>query len=348
MTLYRAFPNEGRPAPSRFPPTCFFFIPKIYTRILLTQRDYVCIYSRMANQRLSKDKRALVIADLAEGTPINAVSRMFRVGKHAVLRVIKETGAALADYMDENFRELSSTRLAMDEQWQYVGKHGARMEGWEEERRDFWLWAAIDPDTKLIVGYHVGRPGSGSADTLIENVAARLSGPVQITTDSNGAYARPIRKHFGENASYATEHKRFREEGYNPAKWLKKRKEGVEKVRIAERKSIYGNPDMALATTSHIERFFLTMRQELKRFQRLGLGYSKDLGMHKAATALGIGVYNLVRKHSGLDGQTPAQAAGVEEKRWTMADVVSMTERYMKAKDDAAFEAAFASRLEKL
>ena len=44
----------------------------------------------MANKRLSKEKQALVLAALCEGTPINAVSRMFKTGKHAVLRVIRE------------------------------------------------------------------------------------------------------------------------------------------------------------------------------------------------------------------------------------------------------------------
>lgn len=63
--------------------------------------------------------------------------------------------------------------------------------------------------------------------------------------------------------------------------------------------------------------------------------------MHKAATALHIGLYNLCRKHTSLDGQTPAQAAGIEEKRWGLEDVVSLTERYVKSKEDAAFEAAF-------
>jgi len=98
---------------------------------------------------------------------------------------------------------------------------------------------------------------------------------------------------------------------------------------------------------------FLTIRQELKRFQRLGLGYSKKLGMHKLATAMQIGIYNLVRKHSSLDRQTPAMAAGLETERWTLERVVEMTEAYWeikdadqaeakRAQDDAAFEAAFA------
>lgn len=72
----------------------------------------------MANKRISKDKQVFVLAALSEGTPINAVCRMFRVGKHAVLRVIEETGEALGDYMQKNFRDLPVARLAMDEQRQ--------------------------------------------------------------------------------------------------------------------------------------------------------------------------------------------------------------------------------------
>ena len=97
----------------------------------------------MPNQRLSKDKRALVLSALCEGTPINAVCRMFKVGKNSVLRVIAETGEALADYMDRNFRDLPCKRIEMDEQWQYVGIHGQRMESRNDqtERGDLWLWA---------------------------------------------------------------------------------------------------------------------------------------------------------------------------------------------------------------
>ncbi len=73
------------------------------------------------NNRLSKSKQALVLAALREGAPLNAVSRMFGVGIHAILRVIRETGEAFADYMDKELRGLSCARIEMDEQWQYVG-----------------------------------------------------------------------------------------------------------------------------------------------------------------------------------------------------------------------------------
>jgi predicted TIM-barrel enzyme len=83
------------------------------------------------------------------------------------------------------------------------------------------------------------------------------------------------------------------------------------------------------------------VRQELKRFQRKGLGYSKDLEMHKAAVALHFGIYNFVRLHKTLE-TTPAVAAGVEYERWSLERAVEMTADYWRQKEDAKFEEAFA------
>jgi hypothetical protein len=68
------------------------------------------------------------------------------------------------------------------------------------------------------------------------------------------------------------------------------------------------------------------------------------LGNAKAAVALYFGVYNFVRRHDTLK-TTPAVAAGVELKRWSLEDVVEMTAAYLRRKEDAKFEAAF-SRLD--
>lgn len=105
------------------------------------------------------------------------------------------------------------------------------------------------------------------------------------------------------------------------------RNEGVRKE-TAERRAVVGAPDLESLTTSHVERGFLTVRQELKRFERKGLGYSKSLEMHKLAVALHFGVYNFVRKHHTLGGTTPAVAAGLEEKPSSLEKVVEMTEAY--------------------
>ena len=185
-----------------------------------------------------------------------------------------------------------------------------------------------------------GRRDWQSSEDFICDASKRVTGPVQIAPDPHRSYVQHIPTYFrGTGYSYGTEAKIFND----PRDWGSPeiRKNGVEKIVTTERKALIGSPDLSTLTTCHIERFFLTVRQESTRFTRLTLGYSKKLQMHKLAAALQIGLYNLVRKHTSLDGQTPAQAAGIEAQRWTLEDVVDLTEQHMRAKEDAKFEAAF-------
>src|SRR3984893_15180216 len=256
----------------------------------------------MANKRLSKEKQALVLASLCEGAPIEAVARVFRTGTNTITRIIRETGEALADYMDANFRDLPCLRIELDEQWQYVGCHAGRMIEPEKERGDFWLWACIDADTKLIFSHKIGTRDYWTGRTFVEDVRARVKGAVQIATDNHRPYAFHIRSAFGyEGYSYGQETKVFGEPILSDATLAQiGRNEGVRRMKTAERKAIVGSPDLGSLTTSHAERAFLSVRQELKRFQRKGLGYSKDFETHKQAVAMFLGVYNFVRNNKTL------------------------------------------------
>lgn len=119
--------------------------------------------------------------------------------------------------------------------------------------------------------------------------------------------------------------------------WINKRVNplvGVKRTRVS------GSPNMALATTSHIERFFLTVRQGNKRCARKTLAYSKKWDNHALTASIQIFLYNMVRVHETLK-KTPAVALGVADRRWTLEDVVAMTDTFHKAKEVAAFEKAF-------
>jgi IS1 family transposase len=318
---------------------------KKYIQNMLAQAESLYILSDM-NKRLSKEKQALVLSALCEGAPIEACARMFKVGTNTITRIIRETGEAFADYMDKELRDLPCLRIELDEQWQYVGCHKGRMLAPDKERGDFWLWAAIDADTKLVFSHRVGRRNWATGYDFVSDVRKRVKGPVQIATDNNVAYAGHIRREFGyEGYSYGTETKIFGEPHLSDGTLAALGKnQGVRKMVSAERKAVVGSPDLETLTTSHIERVFLTVRQELKRFQRRGLGYSKDLATHTAAVALFLGVYNFVRKHKTL-GTSPAVAAGVEFERWDLERVVEMTAEYIRRKEDAVFEEAFAEAL---
>ncbi len=58
----------------------------------------------------------------------------------------------------------------------------------------------------------------------------------------------------------------------------------------------------------------------MRRFTRLALGFSKKVENLAAATAIHVAVYNFCRMHSTIRC-TPAMAAGVIDKLWSMDDL---------------------------
>jgi hypothetical protein len=62
----------------------------------------------------------------------------------------------------------------------------------------------------------------------------------------------------------------------------------------------------------------------MRRFTRLTNGFSKKVENHRAAVALHFAHYNLVRLHSTLR-VTPAMAAGVTTRLWSLTELVDAT-----------------------
>ena len=67
------------------------------------------------------------------------------------------------------------------------------------------------------------------------------------------------------------------------------------------------------------------MRMSIRRFTRLTNAFSKKIEMHAAAVALHFMYYNFCRVHLTL-GETPAMAAGISDRRWTVEDLVELLE----------------------
>jgi hypothetical protein len=83
--------------------------------------------------------------------------------------------------------------------------------------------------------------------------------------------------------------------------------------------------------TSHCERFNLTIRMGMRRFTRLTNAFSKSHKHHDAALALFFMHYNYVAMH-GTIKTTPAAAAGLTDRQWTIAEMLEAVGSYEKPK----------------
>lgn len=276
-------------------------------------------------RKLSTEKRAMILTCLCEGNSIAATCRMLSVSKITVLRLLADAGTLAAQYHDLMVRDLQVERVQVDELWSFVGAKQRQVDRGADAEGSVWTWTAIDSDSKLMISYLVGQRDGGYALQFAYDMADRIEGRFQLTSDGLAAYLDAISDAFGDGIDYgmlvkiygATRPDHAR---YSPAECTGSRKD-----------VIIGNPDEAHISTSHVERQNLTVRMQNRRFTRLTNAFSKKLSNHEHHVALMYFHYNFCRKHQTIK-TTPAVMAGVADKVWTMVDFVEMLEQEEKAK----------------
>ena len=272
--------------------------------------------------RLSVERRAQVIGALVEGNSIRATCRMAGTAKGTVLRLLEAVGAACSKHQDAVLRDLPCQRLQCDEIWSFCY---AKQKNVSPERQgefgagDVWTWTAIDADTKLVPSWLIGLRDAGYAYEFMMDLARRLRYRVQLTTDGHGPYLMAVEDAFGANVDYAVLMKLYGtpqepETRYSPAQCIGTR-----------RTVIQGNPDPAAVSTSYVERANLTMRMNMRRFTRLTNAFSKKIENLEYAVALHFMWYNFGRVHQTIK-TTPANAAGVDAHRWSLREIVELTD----------------------
>ena len=272
--------------------------------------------------KLTTVKRVAVVAALVEGNSVRSTARMTNVSKPTILKLLAELGDACAAYHHVNVRGLKSHRIQADEIWSYIG---AKAKNVSEEKRgqswgDCWTWTAIDADTKLIVSYMVGPRLGRVAYAFMRDVASRIAGHVQLTTDGLFWYADAVDQAFGVDVDYAQVQKHY---GYATPDASAATRYSPAKITNITKEVITGNPDAKHISTSYMERQNLTMRMSMRRFTRLTNGFSKKLENHVAANALYFLHYNFVRIHQTLR-VTPAMAAGISDHVWNVEEIVGL------------------------
>ena len=146
--------------------------------------------------------------------------------------------------------------------------------------------------------------------------------------DGHRAYLSAVEEAFGADVDYGMLMKLYggetggqgHERKYSPSECVGARKD-----------TITDKPDPKHVSTSYVERANLTMRMSTRRFTRLINAFSKKLTNHAHMVALYALWYNFVRQQKTLR-MSPAMAAGIESRLWSMEDVARLCESQAPAK----------------
>lgn len=274
----------------------------------------------MANH-LPFEKKVAVVAALVEGSSIRAIERMTGVHRDTIMRLGVCTGEAAAVLMNQRMRGLDCREIEVDEIWGFVSKKQRKVcpEDSSDLVGDQWTFVAIDPKTKVVPSFVVGKRDYTHTHRFISDLASRLTNRIQLSADSMPSYVGAVEDVFGADVDFGQIVKVYS----NPQE-ADQRRYSPPYVTQVRRTVISGTPNPLRIGTSHIECQNLTMRMHCRRLTRLTNAFSKKLENFKAAIALHFAYYNFVKIHGSLR-MTPAMAAGVESRLWTVRDLIELT-----------------------
>jgi IS1 family transposase len=232
------------------------------------------------------------------------------------------TGKIAREIMDSEMNSLDIKRLQVDEIWAYVFKKQRHLKPEDPiEYGDAYTFVALDPDTKLIPAFRIGKRTREMALSFMSELNSRIRTRFQLSTDSFPAYRDVVDTVFGDDIDYAQIHKSYAQEvskgesRYSPA--------CIVSIDIIP---ITGNPDRRHISTSLVERQNLTIRMSMRRLTRLTNAFSKTFKSLESALSIHFFHYNFIRIHQSLR-VTPAMEAKLTHHVWTWEELLTYKEQ---------------------
>jgi len=278
--------------------------------------------------RLTTEKRAQILDAMVEGNSIRAIVRMTGASKNTIIKLLEDAGEAFSEYQDRVFHDLQCKRLQLDEIWAFCYAKARNVpfaKDAPEGAGDIWTWVALDADTKLVPSWRIGDRSGATAIEFVCDLSRRLAQRVQVTSDGHRAYLDAVERGFGADVDYAQLIKLYGEVPHPAGRYSPAQIQGTKMFCCT------GKPDPAHISTSYVERQNLTMRMSMRRFTRLSNGFSKKAINHSYSVAIHFMHYNFVRIHQSLR-ITPAMAAGVTTKLWSLIDMARIIEDWETAR----------------
>jgi IS1 family transposase/transposase-like protein len=314
-------------------------------------------------KRVPPELLVRVVAALAEGLGIRAAARVFEVDPNTVLAWLSEAAAQCAAFSRYLLHDLQIHQVQLDELCAWVSTGQPDQERAIETsepcpRAPHWVWAAIDPVSKLLLALDVGGRTLEKAQRLVHQVRQVLApGCLPLfLTDGLKEYGTALLTHFGHWVSIP----RWRSLGPTPKpRWLPqpellyaqviKTYRRRRLVRMRHR-VVFGTPAQVMPilaargwhiNTAFIERVNLTLRRHVAALGRRVLTLCKHEAGLQAQLHLYQTYHNFCLPHGSLrmplahpqptnaTGSakrwrpcTPAMATGLTDHGWALREVL--------------------------
>lgn len=277
----------------------------------------------MANV-LTFDKQVMAVSALAEGMSIRSVEAMTGIHRDTVMRLGVKVGNACRQLMHEQMRGLDCRHIQVDEIWGFVGckQRNVDPDNNPESRGDVWTFVALDPETKLVPTYHVGKRDWEDTNAFVYDLSTRTKNRIQLSSDGMNQYLNTVEDAFGTDVDYGQIVKIY---GGGADDIETQRRYSPPPVTAVTKKAVCGEPDLETISTSHVERQNLSVRMRNRRLTRLTNAFSKKLENFRASMGLTYAYYNYVKQHRSIRC-APAMAAGVSSRLWTVKDLVELAQ----------------------
>ncbi|MFL5243033.1 MAG: hypothetical protein ACJ8FY_13075 [Gemmataceae bacterium] len=280
--------------------------------------DRTCTDESTSTDRrcLGQDKLIQCLRMLLEGNSIRSVERLTNVHRDTIINAMVAAGVKCKAFMESVIQNVPVNDVQVDEIWGFIGckEKTRRKHGYGEEVGDAYCFTAVERHTKMLIAWHLGKRSTPDTFSFADKLSRATCGRFQLTTDGFGPYQAAIPRTFTSRVDFATLVKVYAKvddgKKYSPP-------QVVEVIRTPQ----LGNPDIARACTSHVERSNLSIRMAIRRMTRLTNAHSKKWENHDAALALFFAYYNFCRVHMTLKA-TPAVAAGWAFRAWSLQELL--------------------------
>lgn len=270
-----------------------------------------------------------------EGLCPEAVARVEGVHPTTVQRWV-ERACLQAKAADQKvITAVTTENVELDELHSFAGaKHPDKQESDLKEVGQHWTHCAMARESRLLLEVVVGPRTQESATKLVEGTAKRLAPECWPLWSSDGwePYLMALTIVFAVLIHFIHPKRRGRPKEPQVVPDPRLRYGQVVKQRAERRlvavtrRVIFGVEELIplkQISTSLLERLNGTIRQHVVPLHRKTRSFAKCRTALDTQTQLFKSYYNLCRKHGSLKGKTPAQAAGLTERPWTLRELLT-------------------------